>query len=164
LPWHLQGFLLRHDRIYRGARAQAFRRWLTTVSFEHPAEQIVLQDYIHAVEDAQTRRDRLTRQIEEVLRNRSMAPVFVALRAMRGVVLVAAVTVVAEVETSDASPMLFAAAPRAVLEEEVHVSNFVEVKAARLRKGAKANHLFYIGRCRGWRAHQSRSRGDHLQL
>jgi transposase len=84
LPWHLQGFLLRHDRIYRGARAQAFRRWLTTVSFEHPAEQIVLQDYIHAVEDAQTRRDRLTRQIEEVLRNRSMAPVFVALRAMRG--------------------------------------------------------------------------------
>jgi transposase len=44
LPWHLQGFLLRHDRIYRGARAQVFRRWLTTVSFEHPAEQIVLQD------------------------------------------------------------------------------------------------------------------------
>jgi Hexapeptide repeat of succinyl-transferase len=65
LPWHLQGFLLRHDRIYRGARAQAFRRWLTTVSFEHPTEQIVLQDYIHAVEDAQTRRDRLKRQIEE---------------------------------------------------------------------------------------------------
>jgi len=52
---HLQGFLLRHDRIYRGARAwtQAFRCWLTTVSFEHPAEQIVLQDYIHAVEDAE---------------------------------------------------------------------------------------------------------------
>jgi transposase len=47
---HLQGFLLRHDRIYHGARAWtlAYRRWLTTVRFDHPAQQIVLQDYIHA--------------------------------------------------------------------------------------------------------------------
>ena len=32
-----------------------------------------------------------------------------------------------------------------MLEEEVNVGNFVEVKAARLGKGAKANHLSYIG-------------------
>jgi len=96
---HLQGFLLRHDRIYRGARAWtlAYRRWLTTVRFEHPAQQIVLQDYIHAVEDAEARRHRLTRQIEELLPSWSMAPVVVALQAMRGVALVVAVTVVAEV-------------------------------------------------------------------
>ena len=31
------------------------------------------------------------------------------------------------------------------LEDEVHVGNFVEVKAARLGAGAKANHLSYIG-------------------
>ena len=96
---HLQGFLLRHGRIYRGARAwtQAYWRWLTTVRFEHPAQQIVLQDYIHAVEDAEARRDRLTRQIEEMLPSWSMAPVVAALQAMRGVALVVAVTVVAEV-------------------------------------------------------------------
>jgi bifunctional UDP-N-acetylglucosamine pyrophosphorylase/glucosamine-1-phosphate N-acetyltransferase len=35
--------------------------------------------------------------------------------------------------------------PGAVLEAEVHVGNFVEVKAARLGAGAKANHLSYIG-------------------
>ncbi len=35
--------------------------------------------------------------------------------------------------------------PGAVLEDEVHVGNFVEVKAARLGAGAKANHLTYIG-------------------
>ena len=35
--------------------------------------------------------------------------------------------------------------PGAVLEEEVHVGNFVEVKAARLGTGVKANHLSYIG-------------------
>src|SRR6202047_771993 len=96
---HLQGFLLRHDRIYHGARAWtlAYRRWLTTVRFDHPAQQIVLQDYIHAVEDAESRRDRLTRQIEELMPSWSMAPVAASLQAMRGVALVAAVTVVAEV-------------------------------------------------------------------
>jgi bifunctional UDP-N-acetylglucosamine pyrophosphorylase/glucosamine-1-phosphate N-acetyltransferase len=35
--------------------------------------------------------------------------------------------------------------PGAVLEADVHVGNFVEVKAARLGAGAKANHLSYIG-------------------
>jgi bifunctional UDP-N-acetylglucosamine pyrophosphorylase/glucosamine-1-phosphate N-acetyltransferase len=35
--------------------------------------------------------------------------------------------------------------PGAMLEDEVHVGNFVEVKAARLRAGVKANHLSYIG-------------------
>jgi transposase len=96
---HLQGFLLRHERVYRGQRAWtlAYLRWLTTVKFEHPAQQIVLQDYIHAVQDAETRRDRLTGQIEELLPSWSMAPVVAALQAMRGVALVVAVTVVAEV-------------------------------------------------------------------
>ncbi len=60
-----------------GARAWtlAYRRWLTTVRFDHPAQQIVLQDYIHTVEDAECRRDRLTRQIEELMPTWSMAPV-----------------------------------------------------------------------------------------
>src|SRR6516164_5216997 len=96
---HLQSFLLRHEWIYRGTRAWtlAYRRWLTTVRFAHPAQQIVLQDYIHAVQDAEARLDRLTRQIEELLPSWSMAPVVTALQAMRGIALVVAVTVVAEV-------------------------------------------------------------------
>jgi bifunctional UDP-N-acetylglucosamine pyrophosphorylase/glucosamine-1-phosphate N-acetyltransferase len=35
--------------------------------------------------------------------------------------------------------------PGAVLDAAVHVGNFVEVKAARLGRGAKANHLSYLG-------------------
>src|SRR3954466_14868692 len=35
--------------------------------------------------------------------------------------------------------------PGAKLAEEVHIGNFVEVKASRLGKGSKANHLTYIG-------------------
>lgn len=82
--------------------------WLTTVRFDHPAQQIVLQDYIHAVQDAEARRDRLTRQIEELLPSWSMAPVVTALQAMRGVALVVAVTIVAEV--GDLSPLCQSAA------------------------------------------------------
>jgi len=35
--------------------------------------------------------------------------------------------------------------PGSVLEADVHVGNFVETKATRMRRGAKANHLSYLG-------------------
>jgi bifunctional UDP-N-acetylglucosamine pyrophosphorylase/glucosamine-1-phosphate N-acetyltransferase len=35
--------------------------------------------------------------------------------------------------------------PGAELSEQAHVGNFVEVKASRVGRGAKANHLSYIG-------------------
>ncbi|HUO91328.1 MAG TPA: bifunctional UDP-N-acetylglucosamine diphosphorylase/glucosamine-1-phosphate N-acetyltransferase GlmU [Rhizomicrobium sp.] len=38
--------------------------------------------------------------------------------------------------------------PGAHLEEGVHIGNFVEVKNARVEKGAKANHLTYLGDAR----------------
>jgi len=38
--------------------------------------------------------------------------------------------------------------PGAVIEENVHVGNFVEVKNSRLERGAKANHLSYLGDAR----------------
>jgi bifunctional UDP-N-acetylglucosamine pyrophosphorylase/glucosamine-1-phosphate N-acetyltransferase len=38
--------------------------------------------------------------------------------------------------------------PGATIEENVHIGNFVEVKNARVEKGAKANHLSYLGDAR----------------
>jgi transposase len=96
---HLQGFLLRHGRVYAGKKGwtQAYRRWLTTVRFDHSAQQVVLQDYIHAVTDAEARVGRLIQQIEDLAPEWSMAPVVEALQAMRGVAFIVAVTVVAEI-------------------------------------------------------------------
>ena len=96
---HLQGFLLRHGCVYAGKKGWtlAYRRWLPTVRFDHPAQQIVLQEYIHAVVDAEKRVERLTRQIEKIIPQWSMAPVVEALQAMRGVGLTVAVTMTAEV-------------------------------------------------------------------
>jgi len=96
---HLGGFLLRHGKAYAGPRAWtvAYRRWLTTVRFDHPAQQIVLQDYIHAVEDTEKRITRLVEQIEQLLEHWSMTPVVKAIQAMRGVAFINAVTIVAEI-------------------------------------------------------------------
>jgi transposase len=96
---HLQGFLLRHGRIYPGKKGWtvAYRRWLTTVRFQHPAQQIVFQDYVDAVADAEARVERLTGQIAALLPSWSLAPVVEAVQAMRGVAFIVAVTVVAEV-------------------------------------------------------------------
>jgi transposase len=95
----LGGFLLRHGRIYDGKKAwtRSHRVWLTRQRFEHPAQQIVLQDYIVAVGDAERRRDALGQQISELLPQWSMAPVVTALQALRGVALIVAATLVAEV-------------------------------------------------------------------
>lgn len=95
---NLQGFLLRHSRIYPGRKGWtgAYRRWLALVRFTHPVQQIVLQDYIDAVADAEARVERLTGQIAALLASWSLAPVVEAVQAMRGVAFVVAVTVVAE--------------------------------------------------------------------
>ena len=96
---HLQGFLLRHGQIYPGKKGwtKPYRRWLSTVRFHHPAQQIVFQDYIHAVTDAEARVERLTQQIGELLSSWSLAPLVEALQAMRGIAFVVAVTLAAEV-------------------------------------------------------------------
>jgi len=69
----------------------------TTVRFDHPAQQIVLQDYIHAVEDAEKRVASLVQQIEQLLETWSMARLVQAIQAMRGIALINAVTLVAEI-------------------------------------------------------------------
>ena len=96
---HLQGFLLRHSRIYPGKKGWtgAYRRWLAMVRFTHSAQQIVLQGFIDAGAHAEARVERLTGQIADLLPTWSLAPVVDAVQAMRGVGFIVAVTVVAEV-------------------------------------------------------------------
>ena len=95
----VSAFLLRHSRLFPrkknwGAR---YRDWLQAQSFEHPADQIVLQEGIEAVRIAEERLVRLERAIEEFLPTWSLAPLVDALQALRGVDLVTAVTFVVEV-------------------------------------------------------------------
>jgi transposase len=93
----LSGFLLRQSCHYgRPAWTKLHRRWLAGLKFEQAMHHIVLEDYIGAVELAQARRDRLTAQIETNLPDWTLAPVVVALQTMRGMALVNAATLIAE--------------------------------------------------------------------
>ena len=93
----LSGFLLRHGHHYnRPAWTLLHRRWLSGLQFEHAAHYIVLEDCIATIEAATARRDRLEAHIEAALANWSLAPVVRALQALRGMGLVAAATVIAE--------------------------------------------------------------------
>jgi transposase len=96
---HLQSFLLRHGRIYPGLRAwtQVHARWLSNLSFPHPAQYLVLREYRQAIEDAETRLDRITRHVTVLVSSWSMAPVIEAYQAMRGVAFITATTFVAEI-------------------------------------------------------------------
>jgi len=93
----LSGFLLRHGHHYnRPAWTLMHRRWLAGLRFEHAVHYIVLEDCIAAVEVATARRDRLEAHIEAALAGWPLATVVHALQALRGMALVAAVTLVAE--------------------------------------------------------------------
>jgi transposase len=93
----LSGFLLRQGCHYgRPAWTKLHRRWLAGLKFEQAVHHLVLEDYVQAVEAAAARRDRLTAQIEAMLPDWTLAPVVAALQTMRGMALVNAATLIAE--------------------------------------------------------------------
>jgi transposase len=87
----LLSFLLRHGRVYsgRGHWTLAHRRWLAKQAFEHPAQQIVFQEAIDAIADADQRLRRLEQQLALIMPSWSMAPVVKAYQAMRGASFIA---------------------------------------------------------------------------
>jgi transposase len=82
---------------YRPAWTLMHRRWLAGLRFEHAVHHIVLEDCIAAVEAAMARRDNLEAHIAAALPDWSLAAVVHALQALRGMALVAATTLVAEI-------------------------------------------------------------------
>lgn len=93
----LLGFLLRHGRTYEKGKpwTQRHRVWLAEQVFEQPVHQIVFQDYVEAIWTAQDRRDQLVARITTLVPSWSMGPVVEALRGLRGLEMVSAVTFVA---------------------------------------------------------------------
>lgn len=91
-------FLLRHGRRYEGKSAWTATHldWVRKQQFEQPAHQRVLVDYLKTVEDNTARVTRLTKDIAELVEGWSLAPLVKALQAFRGVQLVTAVVIAAE--------------------------------------------------------------------
>ncbi|KEZ75616.1 IS110 family transposase [Salinisphaera hydrothermalis] len=94
----LGAFLLRHGHVYDGKSrwTQAHFRWLERLHMATPVQQIVLTEYIDTVHDAQRRVAALTEQMRQACETWSMRPVVEALMALRGISLITAMTVLAE--------------------------------------------------------------------
>lgn len=95
----LSAFLLRQGFRYGGKTAwgTSYWRWLATLKFEHAAQQAVFEEYIIAIREGDARHDRLVQQIEARVAGWSLAPLVEALQAMRGIALITAASLVAEV-------------------------------------------------------------------
>jgi transposase len=94
----LQALLLRHGRRYSGKTAwtAAHERYLAEISFPHPAQDIAFTEYRQAVGTDEARVQRLTQALAHEVESWRMQPVVGAVMTLRGLDLVAATTVVAE--------------------------------------------------------------------
>jgi transposase len=96
----LKALLLRNGTPYAGKTAwtPAHQRWLADVSLPHPTQQIAFQEYLHATAESTARIQRLEHSLRDALPTWSLAPVVHALQAMRGIQLIAAITITAEIQ------------------------------------------------------------------
>jgi transposase len=94
----LKSFLLRHDVRYaeKANWAAAHLRWLGTIHFDLPAQQIVFQECVQAVQRTVERLERLEQALVEQMTGWRLEPLVAALQALRGVRFQVAVTMAAE--------------------------------------------------------------------
>lgn len=95
----LKALLLRNDIRYAGKSAwtAAHQRWLASIKLALPAQQITFQEYVQVVREATDRIARFDRAIAETVSTWRWQPVVEALCALRGIALLAAATLVAEI-------------------------------------------------------------------
>lgn len=95
----LKAFLLRQAirDVGRANWGPAHLRWLSEVVGPTPAQHIVLQEYVRAVQEHTARLQRLAQALQTQVTSWRLPPVVEALQALRGVHLTVAVTMVADI-------------------------------------------------------------------
>lgn len=98
---HLQKFLLRHGRRFVGGRSwtQRHLQWIRGQEFVRAAHQRVMRDYLLTVERAGERIENLDKDLAEIVADWTSKPLVRALMAFRGVDLLTASAIVAELGT-----------------------------------------------------------------
>ena len=96
----LSKFLLRHDRKYSRPTAWTgiHLEWIRKQTFEHEAQNRVLREYLHSVDDATSQVARLTQDIEELVHEHDeLGPLVKSLQALKGFKLGASAGVAVEI-------------------------------------------------------------------
>jgi transposase len=95
----VSSLMLRLGRIYPGKTTwgPAHMNWLMAQKLEHHEQRTALEELLHGVRQESERIERLEQAIREAVPEWSLAEVVAALQAMRGIDLIAAVGVIAEI-------------------------------------------------------------------
>lgn len=95
----ISSMLLRLGRCYPGLKTWTARHrsWLAHVKLDHPEQRFVLEELLAAERQASERIARLEQAMREALADWRLQPIVPALMAMRGIDLIAAVTILAEI-------------------------------------------------------------------
>lgn len=95
----LLAFLLRHGKRWTGKSnwTQAHYRWFETVKFEQAVQQIVMEEYLDTVKSLTQRVHSIDVEIERAAQASNTWSVIEALMALRGINLLTAVTIIAEI-------------------------------------------------------------------
>lgn len=95
----VSAFLLRLGRPYLGRNTwtKAHMSWLASQRLDYPEQRIAFEELMLALRQAQERLERLEQAIRAAVPDWSLAEVVIALMAMRGIDLIAATTLLAEI-------------------------------------------------------------------
>jgi transposase len=95
----VSAFLLRQGRPYAGRNSwtKAHMNWLASQTFDYPQQRIAFEEMMLAIRQAQERLDRLEQAIRGAVPDWSLAEAATALMAMRGIDLIAATGLLAEI-------------------------------------------------------------------
>ncbi|WP_460239819.1 IS110 family RNA-guided transposase, partial [Aurantivibrio plasticivorans] len=96
--YQLKAFLLRNHIQYGGTANWSLKhlRWLTELILPHPAQQFVLQEMIQTITERMSRLKRLDEELAYQVKQWRYYPVVKAIQAMRGVRLLVATGLIAE--------------------------------------------------------------------
>lgn len=96
--YRLKAFLLRNHIRYQGTDNWSLKhlRWLTQIILPHPAQQTALQEMIQAISERMARVTRLDNELTHEIKTWRYYPVVKAIQAMRGIRLLVAAGVIAE--------------------------------------------------------------------
>lgn len=96
--YQLKALFLRNHIRYHGTANWSLKhlRWLTEIVLPHPCQQLVLQEMIQIITERSERLSRLDNELKHQVKNWRYYPVVKAYQAMRGVRLLVAAGIVAE--------------------------------------------------------------------
>ena len=98
LKQQINAFMLRQGLCYPGKSkwSKAHLNWLTALKMPHPAQQIALTEYLDARQNHEARVKRIEKAILASCQAWRLLPVIESLQALRGISMISAVTLIAE--------------------------------------------------------------------